>query len=135
MKKLATKFREAQIFAHAAHNVIHGSSFFADHDFLGEAYEAYTKAYDETIERIIGLGDEVNPIQITANAGEEATKYNVIRMDGYDMFSELLNLEKEICDLVKETIADGVSHGTSNLLEGFADHSEVRQYKIKQRIL
>jgi DNA-binding ferritin-like protein len=134
MKKLATKLREALVFAHAAHNVIHGASFFADHDFLGEAYEAYTKAYDETIERIIGLGENVNPIQITAHAAEEATKYDVTRMDAYDMFSELLNLEKEICDIVTETIDGGVSHGTSNLLEGFADHSEVRQYKIKQRI-
>jgi DNA-binding ferritin-like protein len=135
MKKLATKLREAQIFAHAAHNLIHGASFFADHEFLGEAYEAYTKAYDETIERIIGLGDEINPIQITADAAEEATKYSVTRMDSYDMFSWLLNVEKEICELVHETIEGGVSHGTSNLLEGFADHSEVRQYKIKQRIL
>lgn len=134
MKKLATKLREAQVFAHAAHNVIHGPSFFADHEFLGEAYEAYTKAYDETIERILGLEGDVNPIQITADAAEEATKYNVTHMDSYEMFSELLNLEKEICDIVIETIERGVSHGTSNLLEGFADHSEVRQYKIKQRI-
>ena len=136
MKKLATKLREAQVFAHAAHNVVHGPSFFADHEFLKDAYKAYTKAYDMTIEDMIGLGDEVNPIQVTANAADEAnTRYNILRMDAYDMFSELLTLEREICDTITETIKDGVTHGTSNLLQGFATDSQVRQYKIKQRIL
>ena len=136
MKKLATKLREAQLFAHAAHNLVHGTSFFADHEFLGEAYEAYTKAYDETIERMIGLDEEVNPLLITSDAATSANEtFHVRRMDSYEMFYALIGLEKEICQLVKETIEAGVSHGTSNLLEGFADHSEVRQYKIAQRIL
>jgi DNA-binding ferritin-like protein len=137
MKKLAIKFREAQIFAHAAHNLVQGSSFFSDHEFLGEAYEAYTKAYDDTIERMIGLGtQEVNPLNITAEAANDALEnYKLDNADSYDIFYALLGLEKNICEIVRDIIEKGVTHGTSNLLEGFADQSEMRQYKINQRIL
>ena len=136
MKKLAIKFREAQIFAHAAHNLVQGSSFFSDHEFLGEAYEAYTKAYDDTIERMIGLGKDVNPLAITAEAANDALDtYKLANADSYDIFYALLGLEKSICEIVRDTIEEGVTHGTSNLLEGFADQSEMRQYKINQRIL
>lgn len=136
MKKLAIKFREAQIFAHAAHNLVQGSSFFSDHEFLGEAYEAYTKAYDDTIERMIGLGKDVNPLAITAEAANDALDtYKLANADSYDIFYALLGLEKSICEIVRDTIEEGVTHGTSNLLEGFSDQSEMRQYKINQRIL
>jgi len=137
MKKLAVKFREAQIFAHAAHNLVQGSSFFSDHEFLGEAYEAYTKAYDDTIERMIGLGtQDVNPLSITAEAANDALEnYKLDNADSYDIFYALLGLEKNICQIVRDIIEKGVTHGTSNLLEGFADQSEMRQYKINQRIV
>lgn len=137
MKKLAVKFREAQIFAHAAHNLVQGSSFFSDHEFLGEAYEAYTKAYDDTIERMIGLGtQDVNPLSITAEAANDALEnYKLGNADSYDIFYALLGLEKNICQIVRDIIEKGVTHGTSNLLEGFADQSEMRQYKINQRIV
>jgi DNA-binding ferritin-like protein len=104
---------------------------------LGEAYEAYTKAYDDTIERMIGLGtQEVNPLSITAEAANDALEnYKLDNADSYDIFYALLGLEKNICEIVRDDIEKGVTHGTSNLLEGFADQSEMRQYKINQRIL
>jgi hypothetical protein len=43
-------------------------------------------------------------------------------------------MEQELCKKISMTIAAGVSPGTEQLLGNLCDFSEVRQYKIKQRI-
>ena len=45
-----------------------------------------------------------------------------------------LKLEDKLTNLVKQVIAAGVSPGTEQLIGNIADKSEVRKYKIKQRI-
>ena len=133
MHLLAQKYRQAQFFAHAAHNLVKGTAFFADHEYLGSLYTSYEEAYDALIERMIGLDDEnADPLKVTKDAAVAAEKLLVGK--SVDAFSELLDMEREICDMVRDQLKEIPSAGTANLLQGLADASEARQYKISQRI-
>ena len=49
------------------------------------------------------------------------------------MFSIVLNLEKNFCAIIKTAVPQSTD-GTQNFLQGLADESEMRQYKISQKI-
>lgn len=132
MITLATQFRAAQFYAHNAHNQASGATFFSDHEFLGELYGKYEDAYDGLIERMIGLGMEFDLPEITCDASSD------VEAAGYDhttteCFRGLLEREKKICEEVRN-LMPSASVGTQNFIAQLADDSEVRQYKIGQRL-
>ena len=131
MNNIAIILRALQFYAHNAHNLAKGKTFLEDHEFFGELYGAYEGEYDSVVERMIGLGDEPDLNSITKQAAEAATANDF--KDNDMAFSVLLVTEKELCDAIaKET--PGATDGTQNLLQGIADNSEMRQYKLKRRI-
>ena len=60
MHDLAIILRSAQLYAHNAHNMTKGKTFFSDHKFFGQLYPVYEEAYDSIVERMIGLGYDVS---------------------------------------------------------------------------
>lgn len=133
MHDLATNLREAQLYAHNAHNLAKGPSFFSDHAFFGDAYAAYEKAYDDLVEQMIGLGYSVDLPAIAKTAGKEAGAYSFDGMTNEACFRVLLQHEQEIQELVKKYVPH-VDDGTQNMLQGFAQDSLHRCYLIKRRL-
>lgn len=133
MHDLAVTLREAQLYAHNAHNVAHGPTFFSDHKFFGKAYAAYEGAYDRVVERMIGLGYQVDLPAMTKSAGKEAGAYSFENMTNEACFRVLLQHEGEIQKLVKKYVPN-VDDGTQNLLQGIADESLDRCYLIQRRL-
>ena len=131
MKDLATLYRAAQFYAHAAHNLASGPTFFEDHEYLGELYGAYESAYDDLIERMIGLGVNVDISAVNKAAVNSAFHHEAESTD--ECFAYLLDMEDEICDQIKVLVPKSTD-GTQNLLQGLADDSEKRQYKLGQRL-
>ena len=131
MKRLAELFRSAQFYAHMAHNTASGSTFFSDHDYFGELYSAYEGAYDDVIERMIGLGDKVDIPAINIAAASDLKGH--ANHNTEQCFSYLLLMEREICDEISSLVKDA-SDGTQNMLQDMADKSEMRQYKLGQRL-
>ena len=131
MNNLAITLRAAQFYAHAAHNTTSGMTFHEDHEFFGELYGAYESAYDSVIERMIGLGVSVDINEITLEAANDIQGYE--HGDPEKCYDELMDYEKKICKMV-DTYNKGASLGTQNFLQGLADESEMRQYKIGQRL-
>lgn len=133
MKNIATALRKAQFLAHAGHNLISGPTFVQDHEFLGELYPTYETSYDSVIERMIGLGEAVDPIQLTEDA---ITSLNAddVKFNPTSIYEGLLDIERQIQEEISDYLSDGVSHGTSNLLECLADESEARIYMFRQSI-
>lgn len=131
MKNLAIILRASQLYAHMAHNLTTGCSFKSDHADFAEFYEAYEHDYDDVVERIIGLTGSCDIVAITKGACDivEKTKFK----DTMHAFSVLLATEKSICE-VCTTENKKASLGTQNLLQGIADASEKRMYRIQQRI-
>lgn len=133
MHRLAVLFRTAQLFAHNAHNLARGATFYADHEELGGLYGVYESAYDDVVERMIGLGDEavdLNKIQL--EAVRELVKYGAAEPQA-SAFKAILELEGEL-RVECESASEGQSIGTVNFLQGLADASEARTYKIRQRV-
>lgn len=118
-----------QLYAHICHNTIGGETFLQDHEFLAELYAGYEADYDSVIERMIGLGEEIDLVKIQkdAVAGLKAPK-------SFDSaYQEILSCEEELISAC-EKLAKSASLGTENMLAGLADKAEVRVYKLKQRL-
>lgn len=135
LQQLATLFLAARLYAHRAHNLASGPTFFADHDYLGTLYEAYDDAYDALVERTLGIGEDPQIITVTRNATASFERLSRSETKTDAFFVRLLQLEAgfraEIADLMGATPPP--SDGIQNLLQGMADESEARTYKLKQR--
>lgn len=130
MDKLATILGAAKLVAHRLHNTVRGSDFFADHAFLGETYDAYDDTYDAVVERAIGTGEPIDLAQVNTNAAAMAAATTA---DPDLWYVALLGLEVQIRTEI-DVLGPRVSTGTANLLAQLADDSEVRTYKLNQRV-
>lgn len=140
MKQIAIMFRLMQFYTHNAHNLVARIVFFSDHEYLGELYEAYDAAYDSIIERIIGLygRDSIDLVLIQREAIKELEILpNASAMkENSHCFQVILDLEKKLCQLIEDYCqTPGLSQGVIQLLGNHADNSEMRQYKLKSRLI
>lgn len=131
MHNLATLFRAAQLTAHDKHNTVYGATFFEDHEYLGELYGTYEAAYDSVIERMIGLGEKCDISGGNVKAADLA-KWLCDLEDNDNWPRIFLEIESRIQKEV-DACCKGASSGTLNFLQGLADESEQRVYKLSQR--
>lgn len=138
MQTLASIYRFLQLFAHAGHHLASGCTFNQDHAFFGELYGAYESAFDDLVERLVGLGKLTSVkdrIAIDTKASSILAKTDSEELTcSEDYFEILLEMEQEICGKIEKLAEGKVSQGTLNLLAQLADDSEKRQYKLTQRI-
>lgn len=106
--------------------------FFADHEYLGELYEAYESAYDAVIERSIGLGIAVDLSAIGIDAAQRAARWRGNKTAL--AFDYLLDVERGIVSEARR-LSPFSTFGTVNLLSQLADDSEARQYKLLRRTM
>jgi|688.fasta_scaffold179254_2 DNA-binding ferritin-like protein len=132
MIKLATQLRYMQFYAHNAHNLCQGDTFFADHEELGDLYGVYEGLYDSVIERMIGLGQSVDLVKIQVEAAKMLDSEAEPKAFS-SAFSGLLTCEHDLCKVISDA-NEGASLGTQDLLQAMCNESEVRQYKFKQRL-
>jgi DNA-binding ferritin-like protein len=134
LTKLAARFRAMQLFAHNAHLLAKGQTFYQDHEAFGELYPAYEVAFDGLVERTIGLGGEYDPETSFKQVGEFLSSTWGCT-DTEKCFEKALDFEKRICADVADILTRmDVTQGVSNFLQGLADESESRQYKLRQRL-
>ena len=137
MRDILVHVRAMQFFGQTAHHLVARAPFHSDHKFFGEAYEAMSDAYDSVAERIIGLmGEEaLKPQTLLLEVNEKIKMAPSTGVKENKVFYQFqLMMEQELCKRIAATIAGGVSPGVEQLLGTLCDESEVRQYKIKQRI-
>lgn len=138
MLELAVLCQAMRIYAHSAHHLCSRVPFFQDHSFFGEVYPAMEDAYDSIIERIIGLYGE-DSVELNRIVSEVAAKLQGCPSTGVKenkaFYEQQLKFEKELCSLV-ETICKNpkASQGVIQTVSTLGELSEIRQYKIKQRI-
>lgn len=130
--KLAVQLRYTQFYVHMAHNITHGDTFYQDHKVFGSLYEEYENEYDAVIERFIGLGGAPSIYGVTKNAVALLEEYQHDNKPSV-FFERLLGCEEKIRKAIDTALKDNQSEGTKNFLQGLADTSEQRTYKLKQR--
>lgn len=138
MLDIAAQLRTLQLFYHQAHNLSKGSSFFSDHDAFGGFYGEAEAGYDQVAERIIGLhGPEVfslgRILKRVENNLSALPRMELIKSNE-DFFDIALVMEKELCGMCDAEIENGTTEGTKQMLGDLCNFSEIRQYKIKQRL-
>lgn len=134
MKELAILLNTLNLYAHQAHNTVSRLMFLQDHDFLTEIYTAADGAYDDVIERCIGLGMSCDVQAINVEAGGRAAKIS-LGNDNSTKLAACLDLEKQIVAEIEKIVRGGkISLGTETMLGDIANASEIRQYKLKQRL-
>lgn len=133
--QLAALFRFLQLYAHAAHNLCKGESFFADHGYLGELYGTYEGIYDGLVERLLGLGANPSIPEITDAAAQMFAAAGVTE-DQDAAFAVLNANEDKARKLVELAFSDrALGQGTLNLLADLADKSEARSYQLGRRTI
>lgn len=132
MQHLATLYRTAQFLAHNAHNLASGPTFFEDHEEFGKLYPAYEGAYDDVVERMLGLGQTPNLDKILDDSARLASAAGEGK-DSAERFSGLLKMERLIQAEIKGLVPDA-SNGTQDLLQGLANDSEKRVYLLGRRM-
>lgn len=136
---LLVQTRLMNLFYHNAHNLVGRVSFFSDHDFFGSAYGCLDTIYDGIAERGIGLYgmsflNTGKVLSIVAQKFTSLPSLNVKSNKDYFVASEKLESElRMLCDKVMKD--PKTSEGTKNMIAAVMDDSEVRSYKIKQRLL
>jgi DNA-binding ferritin-like protein len=136
MIPILIQLRSMQLYAHHAHNLCARIVFMQDHEFFGDAYGVYETDYDGVIERIIGTkGDDGLELSSILLAVSSKLKEPMIGVKENKVFyTKLISMENELRVLIGQEIKAGVSEGTRQMLGDICDRSEVRCYKIQQRL-
>ena len=133
MDSLAILLRAHGNVARNFHNMVKGNAFFADHSAFGAIYEEVEGDYDAVVERCIGTGEDINLCDVTTQAASKASSYDCSDMAADEMCAVLLGMERTLQAKCAE-LNKGASLGSQNLLQGISDRSEMRVYKLRQRI-
>ena len=138
MREILKQLRLIQLFTHGAHNFCARTPFHSDHEFFGSVYSSVEGDYDSVLERIIGLHGE-EAVQYPTLHVEVAQRLQQLPSVGVKenstFYQALLQLDAELCAKINEVIKVGsVSPGTEQTLGSICESTEIRDYKIKQRI-
>lgn len=129
--------RSMQIYSQSAHHLVKGTPFHSDHGFFGEVYETTGGDFDDVAERIVGLYGE-EPLHLQSMLESISSKLSDAPCCGVQdnkvFYQYQYKLEEKLKSLIKQIIASGVSPGVEQLIGNIADKSEMRCYKIKQRM-
>lgn len=131
MKGIAVILRALQLYAHNAHNLAKGATFFEDHEYFGELYAAYEGEYDSIVEMMIGGEEKVDLCAITEKACELACASTP--KDNDEAFSVIYETEKSLKKEL-ESEMEKQDLGAQNLIQQIAQNSRDRCYKIGQRL-
>jgi len=137
MKALIEHLKAMHMYFHFAHLAVARASFIGDHKYFKDAYEAIFDDLDSVIERGVGLFSEALLSQIAIMFENAVIKVKSLPVgnvaDNRVFFENALALEQTLCDLIAN-LAKSATVGTEQLVTEIANKSEVRQYKIKQRL-
>ena len=135
MKEIAKHLQLMSTYSHIAHNLVKGPLFNQDHEYLAELYAAYDKDYDDVVERYIGLygSENCNLKELQLQASQMLQSLPAPMKENSDYFKVTLQLEQRLCEKIKAEYTNA-SIGSQQLLGEICNQSEIRQYKLKQRI-
>lgn len=135
MKSIISSLFTMSLYTKNAHATVKGPLFLQDHEFLAELYAAYDKDYDDVVERYIGLygSENCNLKELQLQASQMLQSLPAPMKENSDYFKVTLQLEQQLCEKIKAEYTNA-SIGSQQLLGEICNQSEIRQYKLKQRI-
>lgn len=131
-----SKLRLLQLYYHNCHNLTKGIMFQQDHAFFAESYDRAENDYDSLVEYMIAtLGNEAfNTATVIKHIAEELSEIKVEEMSSQEMYIKALELEVELYEELTELNDTSSRIGLINLIGDIATASDVRKYKMQQRL-
>jgi DNA-binding ferritin-like protein len=129
------KARAMQLYYHYCHNLVTGKDFHSDHAFFAATYAAMELNYDALAEYFVALNGNkaFKTKQVSKLVQEELEGMSVESMSAEEMYKEALKMEAEYQTYLAAT-NKAAPLGLQNAVQGMATESDVRVYKIKQRL-
>ena len=135
MNEIAVNLKLLNLYAHIAHNLCAHATFMQDHEFFGDLYEKADGYYDSVVERMIGLDQNPNLVQINIDAVVKLKALPQQVKENKEYFKVCLEMLSKLCySLDAACKQPETTEGTKQLLGGMADEIEGLKYKIKQRL-
>lgn len=133
--KVVIAARTLQLYYHYCHNLSTGSTFMQDHEEFKTNYTQAEADYDVVVEYMIAnLGNEsFDTKTINQVLAGVLSSYQIESMTADKMFEIALKLEKDYQQVVAN-LEKNASLGLKNALGDVAQASDVRIYKIQQRL-
>lgn len=127
--------RAIQLFYHYCHNLVHSESFHEDHAFFGAAYKAFDTYYDQLVEYFVALytHKKFKTAEISEAVCKLLENVKIEEMCCCDMYEAAIKIEQDFQTCLVKVNSKG-SLGLQNTVQGMATESDVRLYKMKQRI-
>lgn len=135
MREIIILLKLLNIVAHNAHNKVARVVFMQDHELLAEIYEEADTMYDDVVERMIGLDQEINLTEVHMMSAQALQQFPSEAKENSEYFKSILTIEKEICSIIENLVrSQQVSVGTEQLLGDICNKLEMHGYKLKQRL-
>ena len=135
LQKLIIYLRFKHLFTHVCHNMVSGKTFFEDHEFLGLLYSQAEGWYDDLVERSLGLGQEVDLVDVQKKAAAYLGEVKIDFSNNEACFQVILKITKELCREIEVCVnSKTLSQGTIQLLGDIANFEEKNIYKLKRRL-
>lgn len=135
--------RGAQLWFHSAHHVAKGTGFMPDHELYSSIYEYFTTAFDDTVEKSIGITNNetpADPIALTDGAlmmiqswGSPVGKADIdIAACALKIMENYVSLTESIFEALEES--GDLSLGLNDMLAANSNAAEGFVYKLQQRV-
>jgi len=127
--------RAMQLYYHYCHNLAYGPSFHEDHSFFGSTYAELESDYDTLVEYFISSfgNSKFKTAKISELVHEQLEELNVESMDCKAMYTKAIDLETQYQKYLKNANSKATL-GLQNTIQGLATKSDVRLYKMRQKI-
>lgn len=127
--------RAMQLYYHYCHNLAYGTSFHQDHAFFGASYAEMEDDYDALVEYFISIhgNSSFKTSKVSELVHEELEDLDIENMECVEMYQKAIELEKKFQGYLGKINESG-SMGLQNAVQGMATKSDVRLYKMRQRV-
>ena len=127
--------RAMQLYYHYCHNLAYGETFHEDHAFFASAYAELEDDYDSLVEYFISLfsNSKFKTKEVSELVHEQLQELDVEKMDCNQMYSKAVELEEQYQKYLTQ-VNGKASIGLQNAVQGLATKSDVRLYKMRQKL-
>lgn len=127
--------RSMQLYYHYCHTLAYGCAFHSDHSFFGSSYAELEDDYDTLAEYFVSLfgNTKFKTAKVSELISEQLEEIQVESMDCEAMYNKALELEAQYQKYLVGVNKQG-SIGLQNTVQGVATKSDVRTYKMQQRV-
>lgn len=110
-----------------------GDNYYGDHLLFERLYEDVQEELDAVAEKILGVSDNPELINIDSDSAATAKLLKKILSSDKDYAKQAIAAEQGLLDLIKDIMSKDTTDGMEDMLQGIANKHEEHLYLLQQR--